>query len=223
MNYKKIYWNLIKKAITRPTTKHYMEGHHIIPKFAGGPDRSYNIVKLTAKEHIFAHKLLFKIYGCKYTHPYAINTSTIELSAKRVMDNLLMHNNLTNELKDDLIDACHIIEKVKKNREANRKYIINKNNQSAKTNTIIKNDISKCRKQIIDSLKKNINKITIDNILSIFEYDDKFIKIGNRNNINKTIQKLKIHIIGGLSFTSEYVNNQNILTNYLDTLKCKAN
>ena len=76
-----------------------------------------------------------------------------------MMDNLLMYNNLTNELKDDLIDACHIIEKVKKNREANRKYVINKNNQSVKTNTFIKNDISKCRKQIIDSLKKNINKI----------------------------------------------------------------
>jgi len=37
--------------------------HHIIPKHAGGPDDSSNLVLLTIEEHAAAHRLLFEEHG----------------------------------------------------------------------------------------------------------------------------------------------------------------
>lgn len=68
MNYKKIYWDLIRKALARgPLTGTRgidYELHHAIPKTIGGTNYSYNLFTLTPKEHIFAHDVLargFKI------------------------------------------------------------------------------------------------------------------------------------------------------------------
>jgi hypothetical protein len=36
--------------------------HHIIPKHAGGPDEAWNLITLTAHEHITAHELLYQDY-----------------------------------------------------------------------------------------------------------------------------------------------------------------
>lgn len=60
MNYKSVYDNLIVKAKKRGCPDGYYEKHHIIPKSLGGTDSESNMVNLTAKEHLFAHKLLFK-------------------------------------------------------------------------------------------------------------------------------------------------------------------
>ena len=38
------------------------ENHHILPKCLNGSDEPYNLVKLSAREHYIAHKLLIKIY-----------------------------------------------------------------------------------------------------------------------------------------------------------------
>jgi hypothetical protein len=63
MNYKKIYDNLIFKRLKTPLSSNvYGEYHHIVPKCMGGSDEKSNIVKLSAKEHYFAHRLLWKIY-----------------------------------------------------------------------------------------------------------------------------------------------------------------
>lgn len=61
MNYQLIYDSLIKKR------KNILfdgigEFHHIIPKCIGGDDSPNNIVKLSLREHFFAHLLLVKIY-----------------------------------------------------------------------------------------------------------------------------------------------------------------
>jgi len=61
MDYSKIYNQLISKAQNR-TLQGYNETHHIIPKCIGGKDTDENLVKLTAKEHFLAHKLLVEIY-----------------------------------------------------------------------------------------------------------------------------------------------------------------
>jgi hypothetical protein len=56
------YISLIANAQSRqlpPAT--YTEKHHIIPKCMGGPDTSNNLVRLTAKEHFIAHRLLVKM------------------------------------------------------------------------------------------------------------------------------------------------------------------
>jgi hypothetical protein len=61
MNYKKIYQQLIDRAITR-TLNGYKERHHIVPKCMGGNNSKLNLVDLTAREHFIAHKLLCKLY-----------------------------------------------------------------------------------------------------------------------------------------------------------------
>lgn len=63
MDYLKHYEALIKKAQNSPlSTAVYYETHHIIPKCLGGSNETCNLVKLTAKEHFFAHLLLTKIH-----------------------------------------------------------------------------------------------------------------------------------------------------------------
>lgn len=70
MNYKKIYYSLINKAVAEARKKYkkddsrYVcyERHHIIPKSLGGLDLSDNLVLLTPREHLFAHLCLVKIY-----------------------------------------------------------------------------------------------------------------------------------------------------------------
>ncbi len=83
MNYKNIYNNIINKAKIR-IVEGYTEKHHILPKCIGGDNSSDNIVKLTAKEHYLAHRLLTRIYPEEYKLFYAFwmmcNTHTIKYS-----------------------------------------------------------------------------------------------------------------------------------------------
>lgn len=79
MNYKKIYNNIIEKALSSHRSKLpkansdyiYYENHHIIPSCMGGSDDSSNRVLLTAQEHYIAHKCLYysaKTEDEKYRH-----------------------------------------------------------------------------------------------------------------------------------------------------------
>jgi len=61
MNYQNIYNNLVKKAQNRELDG-YVEKHHIVPKCMGGDNTESNIVRLSAKEHFIAHKLLVRIH-----------------------------------------------------------------------------------------------------------------------------------------------------------------
>lgn len=63
MNYKAIYKSFILTRNLNDLV--YTEKHHIIPKSLGGSDSNENIIKLTAREHFFAHLLLAKIHGGK--------------------------------------------------------------------------------------------------------------------------------------------------------------
>lgn len=59
--YRKTYFNLIEKARNRnPKDLIYLEKHHIIPKCCGGSNDESNLVCLTYKEHVLAHKLLIR-------------------------------------------------------------------------------------------------------------------------------------------------------------------
>ena len=62
MNYKRIYDNLVQKALERGKPNGYFEKHHIVPKCVGGENTKGNLVLFTAKEHFVAHKLLTKLY-----------------------------------------------------------------------------------------------------------------------------------------------------------------
>lgn len=66
MNYKRIYEKFIESRKDRVLEENlYYETHHINPKSLGGLDSNDNLVKLTAKEHYFAHLLLAKFAGPK--------------------------------------------------------------------------------------------------------------------------------------------------------------
>lgn len=62
MDYKKIYNNLVKTRVKLKIDECYTEEHHIIPRCLGGPDTKDNLVSLTPREHLLAHKLLCKIH-----------------------------------------------------------------------------------------------------------------------------------------------------------------
>lgn len=66
MNYKLIYEKLVTTRKSRGLDKKkldgYFEKHHILPKCLGGDNNPSNLVLLTSKEHILAHRLLAKIY-----------------------------------------------------------------------------------------------------------------------------------------------------------------
>ena len=67
MNYRHIYCKVISYAKSQNRHKgdgNYYEAHHILPKsmFPLWKNRKSNLVLLTPREHLFVHKLLFKIY-----------------------------------------------------------------------------------------------------------------------------------------------------------------
>jgi hypothetical protein len=61
MDYLKLYNSLVEKGKNRVITG-YTETHHIIPKCIGGTNDTWNLVKLTAREHFICHLLLCEIY-----------------------------------------------------------------------------------------------------------------------------------------------------------------
>jgi hypothetical protein len=61
MNYQLIYYKLIKHR-KDCLYEGVGELHHIVPKCVGGDDSADNIVKLSLREHFFAHLLLAKIF-----------------------------------------------------------------------------------------------------------------------------------------------------------------
>lgn len=63
MDYNKIYNDLCLSRKPRGLRKQAgYEIHHILPRSLGGDDCETNLVKFTRREHIFAHKILTKIY-----------------------------------------------------------------------------------------------------------------------------------------------------------------
>ena len=65
MDYQKVYNALISKRkefLLKKTDSVYTELHHILPRCLGGTDEPENLVRLTAREHFIAHRLLSKIY-----------------------------------------------------------------------------------------------------------------------------------------------------------------
>ena len=67
MNYKKLYFNIIRNRRNNPLpTSEYGETHHIKPRSFGQNcadlDDENNLVRLSAREHFIVHFLLYKIY-----------------------------------------------------------------------------------------------------------------------------------------------------------------
>lgn len=66
MNYKQIYDRFIDSRRDQCMLSNVIyENHHIIPRSMGGTDDVQNMIKLTTREHFFAHRLLAKFAGPK--------------------------------------------------------------------------------------------------------------------------------------------------------------
>lgn len=68
MDYEKAYYNLMQKRQNTKLykSKQYCEKHHIIPKSLGGSNSQKNLVNLTPREHVIAHRFLEKFTQIKY-------------------------------------------------------------------------------------------------------------------------------------------------------------
>lgn len=70
MNYKRLYFTIVRNRINNPLpTEEYGEVHHIKPRSFyctnlsdQNPDNEKNLVRLSAREHFIVHFLLYKIY-----------------------------------------------------------------------------------------------------------------------------------------------------------------
>lgn len=65
MDYGRIYGELIAARRPMPPSG-YLEVHHIVPRFEGGSNDPKNLIRLSARDHIFAHLLLAKWKGGKH-------------------------------------------------------------------------------------------------------------------------------------------------------------
>lgn len=78
MNYERIYSEFIADRLTKqPSKPEYFEKHHILPKSLGGMNGAENIVRLTARDHYFAHCCLAKLHkGKMWSALFAIANMT---------------------------------------------------------------------------------------------------------------------------------------------------
>ena len=65
MNYKNVYDRFIAGRQSSPVPSCYTEKHHILPRSLGGLNGKSNLIRLTPSDHLFAHKLLAKIYNTR--------------------------------------------------------------------------------------------------------------------------------------------------------------
>lgn len=99
MNYSKIYNNLIKKRQDSPAEEG--EIHHILPRSMGGSNDKSNLVKLTYREHFFAHLLLYKIHRNKETSQAFCMMALINNHNKRNYNVCTTFNNLAIRLSSE--------------------------------------------------------------------------------------------------------------------------
>jgi len=116
MNYKKIYDQLVEKCKVRGLNKSALEGyfekHHIVPKCMGGSDGTENFVLFTPREHVIAHRLLWKAFPDNYSLMWAY-TRTVnshkgilnsrEVEKAKIAKALYMSNRVVSEETKDKI------------------------------------------------------------------------------------------------------------------------
>lgn len=135
MNYKKIYTDFISDRLTKQSIDDYFEIHHIIPRSYGGTNDKDNLIKLTAKDHFFAHILLAKIYKgkmifalnmmCKTRetthrskHIYEVFKKQISEEISKVNKNKIVTQETRNKCSESLKGRKHSVERKEINRQS---------------------------------------------------------------------------------------------------------
>ncbi len=191
MNYKKIYDDFISDRLQKQNIDGYFETHHIIPKSYGGLNKKENLIKLTAKDHFFAHILLAKIYKgkmifalnmmCKTRTQTHKSKSVYESFKKQIAKEISKVNKnkiVKQETKDKLSAAQtgrkHTLERIENNRKAHIGKVMTEE---------VKEKISKSLKGV-KKPKEHGLKIAEYNRTRIFTEE-------HRQNISKSLKGLK--------------------------------
>ncbi len=74
MDYKALYHRFIQDRQGREVAG-YSERHHIVPRCEGGGDEPENLLRLSARDHLFAHLILAKWKGGLHWLPLILMTS----------------------------------------------------------------------------------------------------------------------------------------------------
>lgn len=83
-----VYNDFILQRIDHPAVGKYTEDHHIIPKHAGGPNKRWNLIKLTPEDHMEAHQLRSLVYNEPGdSHALRFRTNPSELFERRLRGN----------------------------------------------------------------------------------------------------------------------------------------
>ena len=93
MNYKKLYFNIIRNRRNNPlSASEYCETHHIKPRSFGGFDTPNNLIRLSAREHFIVHFLLYKIYKHRYKNIFPKSKRELERYKKMTFAFNIMMN-----------------------------------------------------------------------------------------------------------------------------------
>ena len=93
MNYKKLYFNIIRNRRNNPlSASEYGETHHIKPRSFGGLDTPNNLIRLSAREHFIVHFLLYKIYKHRVQNVFQRSNREMERYKKMTLAFNIMIN-----------------------------------------------------------------------------------------------------------------------------------
>jgi HNH endonuclease. len=94
MDYLKHYVTLVDSRKSRALSKESgYEIHHIIPRCLDGENEEFNLVKLSYREHLIAHKLLAKIFSDNEKLQYAVNAMLIQCpDREKHREHMKQHN-----------------------------------------------------------------------------------------------------------------------------------
>lgn len=160
MNYQKIYDQLVEKAKARGLDKKALEGyfekHHIIPKCLGGSDEKENFVLFTPREHVIAHRLLWKAnpenYSLMWAYARTVNSHKGILTSREVekakiakanyMSNRVVSDETREKIRQTLLGHKRTQESIEKGRAKTT---------GQKRSEETKSKLKEARKKLLDS------------------------------------------------------------------------
>lgn len=148
--YTKWYYNIINRAIDRPTNG-YVEKHHIIPKSMGGSNDKSNLVCLTGREHFVCHLLLTKMVEGRNKHKAMKAARMMATSAGPGQ----CRYKVTSRVYEFLMQKIEVPLEVKKNMSKAQKERFSKSPGTFKNRKHTEETIQKLRKPKSEEQKKH--------------------------------------------------------------------
>lgn len=160
LNYQKIYDSLVAKCKPRGLNKKALEGyfekHHIVPKCLGGTDEDTNFVLFTPREHVIAHRLLWKSnpenYSLMWAYARTVNSHKgiltsreveyAKIAKSKVMSERIVSEETREKIRQTLTGHKRTEESIEKGRQ---KQIGQKRSEETKAN------LKEARKKLLDS------------------------------------------------------------------------